>query len=221
MEIIEFNWLGWHLQEPMALVTNGFISLFCFYAYSRFKVVDNEANEYWKQFYLCFGIAAYFAICGHLFFQYTNVYGKFPSWILGGIANAYAAIGMLKFQGFVKYYRWSIALVIVKTVILVALSLLFQKFIFVAIDTILTYICYTGIFANVLRKRGVHSMIYMILGVAILLPSAFIYLMKINFHRWMNKDDFSHLLMLGAIFCFYLAMRRWSMNSAIQMKNGK
>ncbi len=221
MEIIEFNWLGWHLQEPMALVTNGFISLFCFYAYFRFKNVDNEANEYWKQFYLCFGIATYFGICGHLFFQYTDVYGKFPSWILGGLANAYAAIGMLKFRGFVIYNRWQVALVIVKTTILVALSLVFQKFIFVAIDTILTYIFYTGVFANVLRKRGIHSMIYMILGVVILLPSAFIYLLKINIHRWLNKDDFSHLLMLGAIICFYLAMRKWSVNPSIPLKNGK
>jgi predicted membrane channel-forming protein YqfA (hemolysin III family) len=64
-----------------------------------------------------------------------------------------------------------------------------------------------------LFKRGAHTVKWMVIGVVVLLPSAFVFLLKLNIHRWLNKDDLSHLFMLGAIICFYLAMRGWKLNT--------
>lgn len=211
MNPIEFDWLGLRLQEPMAIVTNGLISVFCFFAWLRLRRWKSKANYWWRLFFLTFGISTFFGAFGHAFFQYTGMYGKFPSWTMGCVANVSAAYGMLSFEGFARPTKTAYTAIWMKSLTLLILAIVTQKFVFVAVDAILTYIAYTGVFAYQLSKRGMEEMKFMVMGVIILLPSAFIFLMKLNPHRWLNKDDLSHLLMLGCIYCFYLAMKLWGM----------
>jgi hypothetical protein len=44
------------------------------------------------------------------------------------------------------------------------------------------------------------------LGVLILLPTAFIFLLKININKWFDKNDFSHVLFIIGITYFYLGI---------------
>ena len=44
----------------------------------------------------------------------------------------------------------------------------------------------------------------MYMGVLVCIPSVFIFLLKLNPHKWLNKDDLSHLLMLLCLIFFYL-----------------
>jgi hypothetical protein len=193
----------------MAIVTNWMLALFCFYAYFNLKSSADTANFYWKRFFLIFGISTIFGSVGHAFFYYLGMPGKIPSWTLGCLSNIMAALGMLRFEGYTKLKAIAIPLVWMKSALLLALSLIFMKFVFVAIDAILTYILYTGIYAFVLKKRGVMEMKWMIIGVMVMLPSAFIFLLKLNVHRWLNKDDLSHLFMLTGIIFFYISMKKW------------
>jgi hypothetical protein len=219
MDPIKFEWLGLHLQEPMAVVTNGMLSLFSLYAYLKLRKWDSEANYWWRLFYLIFGVSTFFGALGHAFFLYFGVFGKFPCWILGCLANVCAARGMLAFAPFVHPKRSAVVLIWVKSAVLLVMALISQKFLFVAIDAILTYIAYTGAFAFILTTRGVAEMKFMVMGVIILVPSAFIFLLKLNPHRWLNKDDLSHLLMLTCIYCFYKGMMAWGSRSDQQLKN--
>lgn len=206
---IFFEWMGWQLQEPMALVTNWMIAAFCFFAWIRLRKWSDKANYWWSLFFLMFGISTFFGGLGHLLFRYFDVYGKFPCWTFGTVANICAAIGVLELKPFsepVPYAKW---IAIVKSLILLTLAVVTQKFIFIAVDAILTYIAYTGVYAFLLKNRGLAELNKMIIGVVILLPSAFIFLGKINPHRWLNKDDLSHILMLGCIIFFYRSMNAW------------
>lgn len=103
--------------------------------------------------------------------------------------------------------KW-VLFVWLKSACLLIISVVTLKFIFVACDAIISYLLFTGAYAIKLRKTGIQSMKYMILGVAILLPSAFVYILKWNPYRWLNKDDISHLLILAAIVCFYIGVKR-------------
>ncbi|ASS48887.1 MAG: hypothetical protein A3D31_05885 [Candidatus Fluviicola riflensis] len=218
MDLIKFEWLGLHLQEPMAIIMNFVISLFCFFAFFRLRKWENEANYWWRMFFLIFGISTVFGALGHAFFYYFGVFGKYPCWITGCVANVYAAKGMLSFPH-AKQRKYNMPIAIAKGVVLLTLALVTQKFIFIAIDAIITYIGYTGIFAQLLVKRGVREMRFMVIGVAILIPSVFIFLLKLNPHRWFNKDDVSHILMLLCIYCFYLGMKSWGINSSNKPEN--
>lgn len=214
-EIIKFDFLGLHLQEPMAIAMNLLISLFCFYAFFRLKKWNDKANIYWQRFYLTFGISTFFGAMGHAFYEYFGVVGKYPCWILGCVANCYAAIGMLRFKGYTKPQPLSVFLIILKSFVLLVLAIVTSKFIFVAIDAILTYIIYTGVFGVILIKRGAIGLKWIVLGVLVLIPSAFIFIFKVNIHRWLNKDDLSHVLMLACIYFFYIGMKTWGKHISI------
>lgn len=170
-------------------------------------------------FYLTFAFSTFFGGLGHLFFQYTGIYGKFPSWTFGTLANCFAALGMLNFNAFsvpTSYAKW---IVWSKAVIMLSLAIITQKFVFVAIDAIVTYIGYTGVYAYyMLSKRDAKFLKQIIIAVLILLPSAFIFLLKINVNRWLNKDDLSHILMLACVYFFYLGIKDWGKNEKVYVK---
>ncbi len=211
VELIQFDFLGLHLQEPMALLFNWIIAGFCFYAFNKLGSYKNEANFYWRVFYLTFGISTVMGGLGHLFFNYTGFFGKYPSWIFGCVANGFAGMGMLHFKGISAPKSYAYYLIWIKSIGLCVASVITQKFIFVALDAILTYIGYTGIYAYLLMKRDIRAKFLknMIIAVVILLPSAFIFIFKLNIHQWLNKDDLSHILMLFAIYYFYLGLKEW------------
>jgi len=209
MDPIKFELFGLHLQEPMAILTNLLVSIFCFFAYYRLRNLTNEANYWWRLFFIIFGVSTVFGAMGHAFFYYFGIPGKFPCWIVGTIGNACAAKGMLSIISTVAPKKYASWLVVIKSIVLLALALITQKFIFIAIDAILTYLVYAGIFGWFLLRRGIIEMRFMVLGVIVSLPSAFIFILKINPHRWLNKDDLSHLLMLVTLYCFYRGLKAW------------
>jgi hypothetical protein len=199
-ELIEFKVGSLTLQEPMALITNWMMSLFSLYAFFKLKKTNFEEVVLWRKFFFWFTITSFFGGLGHLFFQQLGVPGKYPNWITSVLAGFYAGFAMLfNFKSnFLKSF------LIIKGISLLLLSILFQKFIFIAVDAILTYIIYCGIIGYKLTKSISLDYKFMYLGVLVCIPSVFIFLLQLNPHKWLNKDDLSHLLMLFCLIFFYL-----------------
>ena len=111
-------------------------------------------------------------------------------------------------------YKWNKELklfLFVKGLILLILAIATQKFIFIAVDAILTYVIYSGIIGRVLALSKNTLYNQMFYGVLVCLPSVFIFLFKLNIHRWLNKDDLSHLLMLACLYFFYRGAKMLSL----------
>ena len=91
-----------------------------------------------------------------------------------------------------------------------------------AVDAIVTYIGYTGVYAYILMKRTEKAAFLknMIIAVVVLTPSAFIFGLKINIHQWLNKDDLSHLLMIVTIYYFYRGLKEWGEQTTLQAEHG-
>lgn len=205
--IIEFDWLGYHLQEPMALITNWLMTIFSFYAYSRLLHSTSEEVNNWKKFFLFYGLTTFMAGLGHLFFKYWGIPGKFPNWSTAIVSGYFAGLAMItNITSIVSQKRYK-TVILAKAIILLALAIITQKFLFVAADAILTYVFFCGIMGYQQFKQGIEDMKYMVIGVAVCLPSIFIFFFKINPHQWLNKDDLSHLLMLLCIFFFYIGAK--------------
>lgn len=207
-EIIEFSLGGFTLQEPMAFITNMLITSFSLFVYFSINWADTKASQTFRYFYLVLGISTFFGGLGHLFFQYFGIPGKFPSWI-GAISSSYLiSKGILHYWKQKKSYLFLNIFLLVKSISLLLLSLYFGTFLFIAIDAILTYLLYCGILTGNMWYNNKEEMKYFVYGVIVLLPSAFIFLMKINVHRFFNKDDFSHILMLSCIIFFYIGIKK-------------
>jgi hypothetical protein len=208
VEIIEFEMFGLNLQEPMALVTDWLIASFSFYAFFKLKKNETQFQDYWKMFYLMLGISMLFGGLGHLFYQYWGIPGKFPCWSLGISAGIYSSFAMISVWPNKKQQVNFRRFVLIKSVLLLTLAFATQKFLFVAIDTTLAYLFFCGYLAYKLFKKNYVGMKYISLGVLVLLPSAFIFGLQINIHRFLNKDDLSHLFMVACIVMFYIGVKR-------------
>lgn len=207
-EIIHFSFFGLDLQEPMALVTNWLIASFCFYAFVKLRKEMSEEVILWRKFFLFLAISTLMGGIGHLFFVYFGMEGKYPNWVTGIIAGYFAGSAMLVRLQNLKVKKALQVVLIVKALVFLTLSIAIHNFVFIAVDSIVTYLLFCGVIGFIQYRKGIDSMKFMVYGVLVCLPSAFIFLLKLNPHRWLNKDDLSHLLMLGCAMCFYMGAKR-------------
>jgi hypothetical protein len=208
-EIIYFSFLGFELQEPMALITNGLTFIFAFFAAFKLKNSDNAQVKLFTKFYFFLGISTLAGAFGHLFFLYFGLNGKIVSWVTAVLAGFYGALAMIQLTLKRNNATFFKALLIVKSLVLLTLCLVKMNFLFIAIDAILTYLIYFGVLSFLDWFKGASYMKYFWVGILVLLPSAFIYLMNINLHLWFNRDDFSHVLMFLCIVFFFLSIRKY------------
>lgn len=214
IDVIKFELAGFTLQEPMALVTNWMMSGFCLYAFFKLRNANTAELIWWKRFFIVFTISSFFGGTGHLFFQYNGIPGKFPNWITGIISGYCAGRAVLTHFSETNTKKRLHLFLIVKAIVLLSLAIVLRKFIFIAVDAIITYVMFCGIIGYNLTKKGLSDLKYLYYGVIICLPSVFIFLLKLSPHKWLNKDDLSHLLMLGCLYCFYLtASKRMKLTS--------
>lgn len=220
-EKIKFNLFGLDLVEPMAFITDtilGVLSIVLGFLLLKIKT-DHPFRTYWVWFFIVFGFGAFLGGLGHVFFNYWGIPGKVPSWIAGplsiylleqGVIAAHPnekKLSQFKLISFVKMIVVYIALIIV------CLNAPIQKnpqlaFLPIAINTIIGVIITAGFLANYFSKRITQEFKYFVFGVLVLFPSAFIFLLKINLHQWFDKNDLSHVLMMGGIIYFYLGVTK-------------
>lgn len=218
-EKIHFVLFGLNLVEPMAFITDfimGSVSLY--FGIKVHRIKSNLAfYTYWKVFFILFGIGALTGGIGHTFYNYLGVAGKFPSWICGPISvycleQAMIAIHPLekrmerfKLLSTLKLF----AVLIAFTIICITLPLAENPapaFLPIAINTILGVSITAGLLGYKYHKVLSRKFRYFYLGVLIMIPSAFIFLLKINLHPWFDKNDLSHVLLTAGIIYFYIGI---------------
>lgn len=206
---LPFHLFGLCLQEPMAFVTNMIIAITCFIIYFKFNPVENDFQKHWKMFYLAFGLSTFLSGFGHVFFNYTGVYGKFPTWILGLLSAFYAGKAMISLNILSpKTYQFSLTVLYIKFILLTIGAVLYQSFVFVMIDATITYLFFCLGLGIYYWKKGLSSFKYTVFAVLILIPSIFIFTLQYNPHLWFNKEDLSHILMAITVIFFYFGISR-------------
>ncbi len=220
---IHFHMFGMELVEPMAIIMDTLLGLLSLYFAYRVSKIKSELPfySYWKYFFLIFGVGAILGGLGHTFYIQWGVAGKFPSWICGPL-SVYAfeqamisihpnskRVSAFKLASFIKLLIVSIAFILI--CVNAPISEKPQlPFLPIAINTILGVSFTGGILGLRYKKLISANYRYFYLGVLIMLPSAFIFLMKINLHQWFDKNDLSHLLMgLGIIYFAIGVLKVW------------
>lgn len=221
-EKIHFELFGWELLEPMALITDfamGFLSIY--FAFKvRKLIVHHPFYQYWMWFFLIFGVGAAYGGLAHAFYGYWGYVGKFPTWISGPIAVYCLEQAMISAhpsrsasRNLKLFSFWKLILVLIVFVLIIVNADLVAKpslgFLPIAINTILGVTATAGVLGLYYYRKGLSiNYKYFALGVLIMLPSAFVFLMKINLHPWFDKNDLSHVLLTFGIIYFYLGVKR-------------
>lgn len=193
IEKIEFSFFGLDLLEPMAFISNGLVALVCLFGYYKAK---NSNLSKWKIFFLSFAIASLSGALSHLFWNYWGFFGKIVPWFFGVLSSAFLITAMIDFFSFRNSTRFIFhAAIALKGCIVLLLAYSYWNFLFVAVDTILSLFVACGVGTFILyfhydRK----DLIYMLLGFLVMLPSAAVFLLKLDLHLWLNREDLSHIL---------------------------
>ena len=220
---IHFELFGLDLVEPMALVTDsilGILSIYLGWRISKIKS-DNPFYAYWKYFFLIFGIGAFIGGFAHAFYNYWGALGKFPSWIAGPVSVYCLEQAMISLYPNEKILnRLKLISVFKLIIVFIAFFLVCglgsiqekpsQAFLPIAINTILGVSLTAGVLGAIYKKRISEYYRYFYLGVLIMLPSAFVFLLKINLHQWFDKNDLSHVLLGAGIVYFYIGVNKVS-----------
>jgi len=208
---LPFTWLGLCLQEPMALVTNWLIALTSLYLFFQIKKPFSIFRKHWRLFYFYLSISMFFGGLGHLFFNYFDVYGKFPCWITGAFASFHAGKAMISVNMIkADLQRKLTYFLLIKGIVLTLIAMSLGSFLFMMIDAVLSYLVFCLGFGVYYWKKGYHSFKFTVYAIIILFPSIFIFLLKVNPHLWFNKDDLSHVLMMITIIFFYIGVRKFT-----------
>ncbi len=214
---IEWSFMDYKILEPNALVTDTLMALVSLYlAYLLYKKHFNTTfSKRWFQFFILFGISSFLGGLGHSLFYYFGAMGKMPNWITGIVAIYLIERAMAaeiikddfrkKYENFIFY---KMILVFVAFIWVISTQAIDQKpelgFLPVAIHTFVGVFTSAGIIGYSLSKTKYEAFKYFYWGVAIILPSAFFFLMKINPVNWFDKNDVSHLFITAGIVFFYL-----------------
>ncbi len=211
LEKIPFTLMGFDLLEPMAFVTNILVVLVCllgFFKARRLKLTN------WKYFFLSFALASFFGAFSHLFWNYWGFNGKILPWFFGVLASAFLMVAMTHLFNFKKTTRLVINTAIVfKGIAILFLAFSFWNFLFVAIDTILSLFVACGIGTFILyfhyERKDLSNLL---IGFLIMLPSAAVFLFKLDLHLWLNREDLSHILIATGLFFFTKSLENIARN---------
>jgi hypothetical protein len=226
---IEWSFLDYKILEPNALITDTLMALVSLYlAYLLYKKeLNNTLSNRWFHFFILFGISSFLGGLGHALFHYFGAMGKMPNWITGIVAiylieRAMAAAivaeaSRKKYENFI-FYKMILVFVVFAWVI--STQAINEKpelgFLPLAIHTIVGVLTSAGILGYSLSKTKNAAFKYFYWGVAIILPSAFFFLLKINPINWFDKNDVSHLFITIGIIYFYIGTVEVSNTKAIQ-----
>ncbi len=204
-KIVHFTLGGLQLQEPSTFISDIILALGAFILCIKTYRLNKIDNRLFFLFFLFLGVSTFFGAFGHVLFHYGGKIGKFPSWIFASISTFFFCQAMISDLPSLFNKQWKLV-VWIKGMVLLLLSLIFCKFIFIAIDSILSYLIFGGGFGRQLWKSSRTHMKYIVYGTIVLIPSAFVFILDVNLHELFNRDDLSHFIILATIIFYYKAI---------------
>lgn len=205
---IEFDWLGFHLMEPMSLITNSLVSILCLICY--FKIVRNTSYSiWWSRFFVLMSISTFAGGLAHLFGHYITYELKWICWgasALSIMSAEMASSELLlrkKWRNFIR-----IQAVVRVAAVFVTMFILFD-FNIVKVNSTLGMIAVTvSIHLIYFIKKKLFASAWIMAGIVWAIVPTLIHTFDINLHLWFNRDDFAHVVMLPTFLMIFIGVSK-------------
>lgn len=230
----DFILFGLDLTDPTDFIYDLIMGLLAFYYAYRISRISVSKNffEYWKSFFLYFGLATFLSAFGHLFFNYFHYFGKLPGWFFIPISTYWIERAMLSPHSNNKVIEKSkkiflfklIAIYLVCFIVWLNIDPLEKPhllFLPIAIDTVIGLILIGGYYSFKFGKEISSNFKYILYGILVILPSVPIFMLKINLHQLFSKNDFSHILMVFGIAYFYYGLKKLNNEKSFLIRDSK
>lgn len=215
---LEIELFGLIIQEPNGVISDLFMSIVSIVLGVLLirKYGKSEFEKWWIAFFILYGISAFLGAFGHGFYHYFGVFGKVPNWLTGIPIIYFIELAMISLLTNPKRKKTLKLLALAKMIVVYVIFAwicftvrIDEKpklpFLPIAFNTILGVILSAGVLGYQFCKKEM-AFKQIVIGVIVMVPSAFVFLMKINPTQWFDKNDLSHLLLTAGIIFFYLGI---------------
>jgi hypothetical protein len=217
-EKLEIELFGLIIQEPNGVISDlvmSIVSIILGILLIR-KYGKSEFEKWWIAFFILYGISAFLGAFGHGFYHYFAALGKVPNWVTGIPIIYFIELAMISLITDLNRKR-TLKLLALSKMVLVYLIFIWicftvpidekpkLPFLPIAFNTILGVTLSAGVLGYQFYRRE-SAFKQIVIGVIVMVPSAFVFLMKINPAQWFDKNDLSHLLLTVGIIFFYLGI---------------
>lgn len=215
---LQIELFGFIIQEPNGVISDlvmSVVSVILGILLIR-KYGKSEFEKWWIAFFILYGISAFLGAFGHGFYHYFGALGKVPNWLTGIPIIYFIELAMISLIANPNRKKTLKLLALVKMIIVYVIFIwicftipINEKpqipFLPIAFNTILGVTLSAGVLGYKFYKKE-RSFKQIVIGVIVMVPSAFVFLMKINPTQWFDKNDLSHVLLTAGIIFFYLGI---------------
>ncbi len=214
-EIVEWNFNGILIQEPVTTLTDIMITVVCWFVFLRLKPYHFRSIVYrlFRYFFFMMGLATLLGgIFGHAFNYAVGYNLKLPGWICSMIAVMLAerssivhARPLLKKQ---IGELFSVLNIVELATLITAVSVTLN-FLFVEVHALYGLLIVFGSFEFfIYRKTKDAGSRYLLYSVGISSIAAFVHISYFTIHPWFNYLDLAHCLMCVSAYVLYLGVRK-------------
>lgn len=204
--------LGFKLFEPVTILTNLFILLFCVYASLKLLRYHSKTIKLWRNFFFLIGLSSVLGSVAHA------VHDQLGSGFLHLFMFSMNAVSLIAVYYFYRaaynyfnHEKTDISntynfIVLLWIGVLLTITFFQNKFILVKIHAgiVLIYSLITHILT---MKRGFRGSGWIVSGIIVSLSSIIVHSFKLSFGDWFNYKDISHLIMLTSCILMYTGVR--------------
>lgn len=208
MARIEFEWMGFHLLEPMSLVTNSLISIFCLIFFFRIER-NNEYSVWWSRFFILMAISSFTGGIAHLFANYITYELKWLSWGTISLSIFCAEMGSSELLIRKKWRKFIRIQALIRLVLILSFIIIFFNFELVKINSTIGMIAViAGIHFNFLIKKQLYSSAWIMAGVIWGIIPSLVHTFNLNIHLWFNRDDLAHVILIPTFLLIFIGVSK-------------
>jgi len=197
--------LGAIIFEPMTILTNMFITVFCCFAFYKINKINVNLARKWAWFFLLIGTSSLLGSIGHgVHFQLGATFLRTMVFLMNAVslvaiyfcfkaANIYMSTG--KDSG--KYATY---LVLLWILVLLVITFIQNNFLLIKIHAgiVLTYSLAVHLLTY--KKPGSSLISW---GIIVSFLSIIVHSMHLSFSEWFNYKDTAHIIMLVSLVMIY------------------
>lgn len=203
---------GLKIFEPVTILTNVFVSIFCFYAFIKVNRLKTRLSIGWSYFFLLIGVSSLVGSIAHgAHYQLGNLFLNTIIFLMNAIsliaiyfcfkaANTYIMLNKPEPKKYATY------IVIVWIIILLGFTLIYNNFLLIKIHAgiVLTYSIVIHFITYFRKQQGSGWIAF---GILVSFFSIAIHSLKLSVSDWFNYKDIAHLIMLASSILIFIGVQ--------------
>jgi hypothetical protein len=189
--------------EPVTILTNAFIALFCFFAFKKVIIFKTQLSFCWAYFFLLIGLSSLVGSVAHgVHYQFGTFFLNTVVFLMNAISLiaiyfCFKAANMYLFLNKAQPNKNASYFVIAWIMVLLILTLIYNNFLLIKIHAgiVLLYSIIIHFITYIKKQSGSGWIAF---GILISFFSIAVHSLKLSISIWFNYKDISHLIMLAS-----------------------